>query len=452
MTMIDFRYAPAVSAMREFVAPYVPWIERVLGVALGETLTLELDTPLLSAVAVDVLKDIRVEKDAIERIKPLKAVINRWELPPGSSPRIMLAPVHEIRTGEVTSWMPAWYECPVAVWLAGLSAPAIVVNVPYTSPARGLSSEWKNWVICRRSSLADLMTVMAEVCSAHRREVTVIGGPAQLLEDESDVWDELILDPEVYRLVRKDFESFFAREDWFRKHRLPFKRGYLFYGPPGNGKTSVIRAMANRPGLSLFSVNFNSEDVNDFELMELLDQARRRAPALLVLEDLDRILPREPGKESKVKVSLSGFLNSLDGLVIQQGVVIVATANEAFQLDPAIINRPGRFDRVIEFQNPGPPVRAKYFQKIGGLDESEAANMVEPTDGFSFAQMKETYILAGQLAFETERDITTFDLQQAAEMMRDQSIKARSTKGAKMGFGTSTHSQDCTLQSSQPLW
>jgi SpoVK/Ycf46/Vps4 family AAA+-type ATPase len=367
-------------------------------------------------------------------MKPLKAAINRWELPPGSSPRIMLAPVHEIRTGEVTSWMPAWYECPVAVWLVGLSAPVIVVNVPYTSPAQGLSSEWKNWVICRRSSLADLMTVMAEVCSAHRREVTVLGGPAQLLEDESDVWDDLILDPELHRLVRKDFESFFAREEWFRKHRLPFKRGYLFYGPPGNGKTSVIRAMANRPGLSLFSVNFNSEDVSDFEVMELLDQARRRAPALLVLEDLDRILPRESGKEPKVQVSLSGFLNSLDGLVVQQGVIIVATANESSQLDPAIINRPGRFDRVIEFQNPGPAVRAKYFQKIGGLAEEESTTMIDPTNGFSFAQMKETYILAGQLAFEEERDITIFDLQQATAVMRDQSMNARSVRGAKPGF------------------
>jgi hypothetical protein len=89
---------------------------------------------------------------------------------------------------------------------------------------------------------------------------------------------------------------------------------------------------------------------------------------------------------------------------------------------------------VVEFQNPGPAVRARYFQKIGNLDEIEAGKMAAPTDGFSFAHLRETYILSGQLAFEADRDIATSDLLQAAKIMREQSMKARCARGTKAGF------------------
>jgi ATP-dependent 26S proteasome regulatory subunit len=321
------------------------------------------------------------------------------------------------------------------MWLTGVPNAIIVARIPYTSPANGLSSECKHWLIVPRAAAGCILQVLGPICSIRARRMKVIGGPPQKLEDNCGLWDELVLDPEIQTLVRRDFESFFAREEWFRKHRLPFKRGYLFYGPPGNGKTSVIRAMASRPGLALFSVNFNNKEIDDSAVATMFEEARNSAPALVVLEDLDRLFPREQADKG-VRVSLSGLLNGLDGVAVQQGLIVAATANDPAQLDSAIVNRPGRFDRVIEFRNPGPAVRVKYFQRIGGLNEEEAAKMIEPTDGFSFAQLRETYILAGQLAFETERDIVNSDLKQAAQAMREQSARARSTRGGKTGFRT----------------
>jgi hypothetical protein len=55
------------------------------------------------------------------------------------------------------------------------------------------------------------------------------------------------MDPNVRRMVRSDFELFFEREDWFRQHNLPYRRGYLLWDNFGNGKTATLRVMAAHP-------------------------------------------------------------------------------------------------------------------------------------------------------------------------------------------------------------
>jgi len=433
---MNIKFPAAVSAAYDSLAPYAGWIEGILGAPKGELLTLELLTALDEVIAALIFKDVPIHGTSLQGFKLLSAAIQRWELPPDTAPRIEMQPVQDRTYGDATSWSASWRECPVAIWLTGATGPAIVANIPYTSLRNGLASDWKHWLIVARSSSASVLQALGPICNICTKRIRVTGGPSQILDDKSGNWDALVLPSDIQSLVRRDFESFFAREEWFRQHHLPFKRGYLFYGSPGNGKTSVIRAMANRPGLSLYTVNFNNnKEVDDSAVASMFESARNSAPALVILEDLDRIFPRDGSRKEEVKVSLSGLLNSLDGVAVREGLIIVATANDPERLDPAILNRPGRFDRVVEFRNPSAEVRAGYFQKIGGLDASAAAEIVESTGGFSFAQLRETYILAGQFAYEEEREIETCDLLQAASAMRSQSCKARGGLGAKVGFG-----------------
>jgi SpoVK/Ycf46/Vps4 family AAA+-type ATPase len=100
----------------------------------------------------------------------------------------------------------------------------------------------RHWLIVHRQAAAALLLIMQQVQNKAERSLGTVSGAIRL-EGRYD-WDTLVLDPTVSRMVRQDFELFFEREEWFRKHSLPYRRGYFFYGTPGNGKTAVIRVMA----------------------------------------------------------------------------------------------------------------------------------------------------------------------------------------------------------------
>jgi SpoVK/Ycf46/Vps4 family AAA+-type ATPase len=82
----------------------------------------------------------------------------------------------------------------------------------------------------------------------------------------------------------------------------------------------------------------------------------------VLLEDLDRAFPN-PG-EMRSSISVQPLLNCLDGVATGEGIIVVATANEPAILDPAILRRPGRFDRVVHFPNPTPELRREYFRRM----------------------------------------------------------------------------------------
>jgi SpoVK/Ycf46/Vps4 family AAA+-type ATPase len=111
------------------------------------------------------------------------------------------------------------------------------------------------------------------------------------------------------------------------------------------------------------------------------------APCLLVLEDLDSLITPE---------NRSYFLNELDGFAANVGIVTLATTNHPERLDPAILDRPSRFDRKYPFDLPGPAERVSYLrmwndtlQEALRLSEPEIAHLAELTPGFSFAYLKE---------------------------------------------------------------
>jgi ATP-dependent 26S proteasome regulatory subunit len=84
-------------------------------------------------------------------------------------------------------------------------------------------------------------------------------------------------------------------------------------------------------------------------LTELFDLATRNQPSLVLFEDLDRLY--SPGAsrrdENRTGITLQHLLNAIDGVGSREGVIVVATANDVATLDPALTQRPGRFDRVV---------------------------------------------------------------------------------------------------------
>jgi ATP-dependent 26S proteasome regulatory subunit len=212
--------------------------------------------------------------------------------------------------------------------------------------------------------------------------------------------------------------------------KLPFRRGYLLHGPPGIGKTSAIRGMLTSRGLKAYTIRLFDPQVTDRDLDRLFDRAAQNGPSMILLEDLDRACPRIG--QSRSQISLQALVNGLDGVATADSVITVATANEPAILDPALLRRPGRFDRVILFPNPTSELRKQYFCRYVPA-RPELEPVVEESEGFSFAQLRESFVMAGQRAFESGRDVTDADLLWGVRSLR-KSVQFRSLNEKSAGF------------------
>jgi ATP-dependent 26S proteasome regulatory subunit len=169
--------------------------------------------------------------------------------------------------------------------------------------------------------------------------------------------------------------------------------------------------------------------LDDQDLTCLFQSAASAAPAVIVLEDIDRCFDQKAENGSGAKVSLQHLLNCLDGATTEDGVIVVATANNPQALDPAILRRPGRFDRVVGFSNPATDLRVRYFQKLcTAMDSASIGACAEACEGFSFAQLQEAYIFAGQFAFDEERSVDAKDILTAVNILR-KSLQGADWKG-----------------------
>jgi hypothetical protein len=434
---LQVRLSSSVELIRSSLEPYMAWIEEMMGVPLDQTLTLEVDGEPGNAVAERLLPGLLLSAGTKARNRSWHSLIEEWTLPSGGSPRIAVSLQRERRpkTAPASVWTLEWQEIPIALRLKGLPRRVVSVNPPMVFPPSELPilEPSRHWLIVHRQDAAALLLMMQQVQSKAERHLGTVAGAIRL-EGGYD-WDRLVLDPIVSRMVRQDFELFFAREDWFRKHHLPYRRGYFFYGSPGNGKTAVIRVMAAHPHIRPYALDLSDGDNRSSQLVALFEQACRNTPALVILEDIDRAFPTEGKRTREKSVSFQTLLNRLDGVATKDGVITVATANTPECLDPAIIKRPGRFDRVVRFRNPDANLRRQYYLKLNPIlsgDEFEIA--IEKTDGFSFAHLRETYITGAQSAFEQARDVTVADIVEAIDLQVGGAHELKIASGAAPGF------------------
>jgi mitochondrial chaperone BCS1 len=144
----------------------------------------------------------------------------------------------------------------------------------------------------------------------------------------------------LFERVARDAKRFLESEQWYTDMGIPWRRGYLLYGPPGNGKSSLITALAGELKRSVCVLNLSSPVLNDESLTNLLSDAPEGS--LILLEDIDAIFAGRK-REGETKLSFNGVLNALDGVGAQQGRMVFMTTNHIEKLDPALI-RPGRCD------------------------------------------------------------------------------------------------------------
>lgn len=157
--------------------------------------------------------------------------------------------------------------------------------------------------------------------------------------------DSVIFPAGVIEGVLEDAKRFLAGADWHVQRGIPWRRGYLLYGPPGTGKTSMVKALAGTLDLDVAIVNLASPKLDDGALCRLFAEAP--AHSILLMEDVDSAFCQREHNEAGGRITFSGLLNAIDGVMSQEGHLLFMTTNHIDRLDPALI-RPGRIDVRVE--------------------------------------------------------------------------------------------------------
>lgn len=236
-------------------------------------------------------------------------------------------------------------------------------------------------------------------------------------------WNEIILPAALKEEIKQNIERFINGEELYRRLNIPYKRGFLFTGPPGNGKTMLLKVIAaNYKSLPFIYFKFDNRSDND-DIDIVFKKAKDLAPSIICFEDIDSLF--------KSDITLSHFLNKLDGFEERDGTLIFATTNHPEEIDPALTSRPSRFDRVWMINNPDYHCRKVFIQKnFNGLFSGNLVeSVVARTEGFSMAYLKELYISTSMLALNKGLDFPGKD--EITESLR---ILTSQVKNAKRNF------------------
>jgi hypothetical protein len=215
--------------------------------------------------------------------------------------------------------------------------------------------------------------------------------------------DQVILPARTLELLERNVLRFVGLRSRLNHLGLATKKGLLFYGLPGTGKTHTIHYLAGAlPGHTTLLITAEQVGL----LGEYMTVARLLQPSVVVIEDVDLIARvRSEMRGPCEEVLLNKLLNEMDGLRADAEILFILTTNRPEALEAALASRPGRVDQAIEFPLPDDEGRAKlvrlYARRIDVPEEVLRAT-VQRTEGVSASFIKELMRRSAQ--FHLERD------------------------------------------------
>ena len=275
----------------------------------------------------------------------------------------------------------------------------------------------------------DVMTVERLCVAACEHAMTDIPHHFQILHwrAASEYWrrsgytptralDSVIMDTQMKNRIVSDVCQFFSRDtkSWFNKHGIPHRRGYLFEGPPGTGKTSMICAIATYAKCKVYYVSLVAPGLSDDSLMTAMNMAEPNS--LIVMEDLDALFNKHREKNESCQLTFSGLLNAIDGINASVcGCLIIMTTNYLNRLDHAL-TRSGRVDAVFTFTHASETMCRGMFDRFYPNEEAVS---------YAFAHNVKTMFTSKQIKMPSMSDLQSHFIR-----FRDSSAREAASEGA----------------------
>ena len=212
--------------------------------------------------------------------------------------------------------------------------------------------------------------------------------------------DSVVLKAGQREAILADLTRFFGARERYELLGIPWRRGYLLFGPPGTGKTSLVTALASELSLNVCVLSLASPNINDERIGHLLASVPRRS--VILIEDIDAFFQQRHKADASVNVSYSGFINALDGVAAHEGSVVFLTTNHPQMIDEAAI-RSGRVDFRLELGLCDRDQLERMFRKF--FDDEAAAHAFAASleaDCWSPAEVQERLLKAGDAAEAVE--------------------------------------------------
>jgi SpoVK/Ycf46/Vps4 family AAA+-type ATPase len=246
------------------------------------------------------------------------------------------------------------------------------------------ASTLNQWTVCGPHTYKPVSVTYPELQSGVY-DINISQYHGIIFEKKTICVDDLLRFPDsVSGKILSEITTFWKKGDKFKEHGFLHRRGYLLHGPAGSGKTclvhQIIADIISNGGL-VFQCSHHPSTFNDG--LSVYRKVEPSRPVVCLFEDIDAIID-EHGEDD--------ILGLLDGENQIDKVLNIATTNYPEKLDPRLVARPRRFDRVLKIGMPSAEVRKMYFQKKLKVSDEELEKWVGATDGFSFAACAELVI------------------------------------------------------------
>jgi transitional endoplasmic reticulum ATPase len=310
-------------------------------------------------------------------------------------------PLEEVNLDQIAEVTPGF----TGADIAGLVKEAALTAIRRILPEVNLDQEIPQEVLSKLKVTKDDFTkALRDVEPSALREV--------LVELPKVRWVDIGGLDEVKQEIQESVELPLTNPEKFEKMGIKPPRGIMLYGPPGCGKTLLVKAAANEANANFISVKGSeilSKWLGESEkaIRSIFRKAKQLAPCIISFDEIDALAPtrRSESNEAAQRV-VNQILTELDGIEKREGVIFIATTNRPDLVEDSLL-RPGRIDRFVYVPSPDAETRKKILHIHTAsmpLEKVNISEVVDSTENFSGADLEAVCREAAMFAMREGRD------------------------------------------------